>query len=61
MEAVAGHLRKRAMSCIARRGRNNKDDDREKIGLEQRSRRRRLHRANNLRDIRLVGHSYGGW
>ena len=62
MEAVAGHLRKsgHVVHCPTIAG-NNKDDDREKIGLEQAiSSIVTYIEANNLRDIRLVGHSYGG-
>ena len=62
MEAVAGHLRKsgHVVHCPTVAG-NNKDDDREKIGLEQAiSSVVTYIEANNLRDIRLVGHSYGG-
>jgi pimeloyl-ACP methyl ester carboxylesterase len=62
MEAVAGHLRKNGhvVHCPTVAG-NNKDDDREKTGLEQAiSSIVAYIEANNLRDIRLVGHSYGG-
>ncbi len=62
MEAVAGHLRNsgHVVHCPTVAG-NNKDDDREKIGLEQAiSSIVTYIEANNLRDIRLVGHSYGG-
>ena len=62
MEAVAGHLRKsgHVVHCPTVAG-NNKDDDREKIGLEQAIASIVAYiEANNLRDIRLVGHSYGG-
>ena len=62
MEAVAGHLRKsgHVVHCPTIAG-NNKDDDREKTGLEQAiSSIVAYIEANNLRDIRLVGHSYGG-
>ena len=62
MEAVAGHLRKsgHVVHCPTIAG-NNKDDDREKTGLEQAiSSIVTYIEANNLRDIRLVGHSYGG-
>src|SRR3979409_1541748 len=62
MEAVAGHLRKsgHVVPCPTIAG-NNKDDDREKTGLEQAiSSIVAYIEANNLRDIRLVGHSYGG-
>ena len=59
---VAGHLRKggHVVHCPTIAG-NNKDDDREKTGLEQAiSSIVTYIEANNLRDIRLVGHSYGG-
>jgi pimeloyl-ACP methyl ester carboxylesterase len=62
MDAVAGHLRKNghAVHCPTVAG-NNKDDDRDKIGLEQAiSSIVTYVEENNLRDIRLVGHSYGG-
>ena len=62
MEAVAGHLRQsgHVVHCPTIAG-NNKDDDREKTGLEQAiSSIVAYIEANNLRDIRLVGHSYGG-
>src|SRR5437867_4165710 len=62
MDAVAGHLRKsgHVVHCPTVAG-NNKDDNREKMGLEQAIASIVSHiEANNLRDIRLVGHSYGG-
>ena len=62
MEAVAGHLRKsgHVVHCPTVAG-NNKDDDRETTGLEQAiSSIVTYIEANDLRDIRLVGHSYGG-
>ena len=62
MEAVAGHLRKsgHVVHCPTVAG-NNKDDDRETTGLEQAIASIVAYiEANNLRDIRLVGYSYGG-
>lgn len=62
MEAVAGHLRKsgHVVHCPTVAG-NNRDDDRETIGLGQAiSSVVSYIEANHLRDIRLVGHSYGG-
>jgi pimeloyl-ACP methyl ester carboxylesterase len=62
MDAVAGHLRNggNVVHCPTIAG-NNKDDDRAKIGLEQAiSSIVSYIEANDLRDIRLVGHSYGG-
>src|SRR5438445_5076920 len=62
MDAVAGHLRKygHAVHCPTVAG-NNPGDDRDKIGLEQAiSSVVSYIEANNLRDIWLVGHSYGG-
>jgi pimeloyl-ACP methyl ester carboxylesterase len=62
MEAVAGHLRSRGhvVHCPTVAG-NNKDDDRDKIGLEQAIASIVTYiEANNLQSVRLVGHSYGG-
>jgi len=62
MEAVAGHLRKSShvVHCPTVAG-NNRDDDRETSGLEQAiSSVVSYIEANDLRDVRLVGHSYGG-
>jgi pimeloyl-ACP methyl ester carboxylesterase len=62
MEAVAGHLRANGhvVHCPTVAG-NNMDDDRDRIGLEQAiSSIVAYIEENDLRDIRLVGHSYGG-
>ena len=62
MDAVASHLRKRghAVHCPTVAG-NNSGDDRDKIGLEQAIASVASYiETNNLRDIWLVGHSYGG-
>lgn len=62
MEGVAGHLRKKghAVHCPTVAG-NNKDDDRARIGLEQAITSIVVYiEQHDLRDIRLVGHSYGG-
>ena len=62
MDAVAGHLRKygHAVHCPTVAG-NNPGDDRSKIGLEEAIASITGYiEQNNLRDIWLVGHSYGG-
>src|SRR4029078_3412387 len=62
MEAVAGHLRQQGhvVHCPTAAS-NNKDDDRDKIGLEQAIASVVAYiEKHDLRDIRLVGHSYGG-
>ena len=62
MEAVAGHLRNNGhtVHCPTVAG-NNRNDDRDRIGLEHAiSSIVAYIEANNLRDIRLIGHSYGG-
>ena len=62
MDEVAGYLRKNGhvVHCPTVAG-NNKDDDRDKIGLDQAiSSIVAYIEHNDLRDIRLVGHSYGG-
>src|SRR3954464_1375498 len=62
MDAVAGHLRKygHAVHCPTVAG-NNAYDDRSKVGLEQAIASVASYiEANDLRDIWLVGHSYGG-
>ena len=62
MEAVAGHLRGsgHVVHCPTVAG-NNEGDDRDKIGLDQAiSSIVAYIETNDLRDIRLVGHSYGG-
>ena len=62
MDAVASHLRKHghAVHCPTVAG-NNPADDRDKIGLEQAIASVASYiETNNLRDIWLVGHSYGG-
>lgn len=62
MDEVAGHLRKDGdvVHCPTIAG-NNKDDDRDRIGLEQAIASIVAYiEHHDLRDIRLVGHSYGG-
>ena len=62
MDAVASHLRKHGhtVHCPTVAG-NNPGDDRDKIGLEQAIASVASYiETNNLRDIWLVGHSYGG-
>ena len=62
MEAVAGHLRQQdhVVHCPTIAG-NNKDDDRDRIGLEQAIASIAAYiEKHDLREIRLVGHSYGG-
>ncbi|MFH1344945.1 MAG: alpha/beta hydrolase [Pseudomonadota bacterium] len=62
MDEVAGYLRKsgHVVHCPTVAG-NNKDDDRDKIGLDQAIASIVAYiEHNDLRDIRLVGHSYGG-
>jgi pimeloyl-ACP methyl ester carboxylesterase len=62
MDAVAGYLRSKGHSvhCPTVAG-NNADDDRAKIGLEDAIASIASYiEGNDLRDIRLIGHSYGG-
>ena len=62
MEAVAGHLRMggHAVHCPTIAG-NNQGDDRSATGLEQAiASIVTTIEQNDLRDVRLVGHSYGG-
>jgi pimeloyl-ACP methyl ester carboxylesterase len=62
MDAVATHLRKKGhtVHCPTVAG-NNRDDDRAKIGLEDAIASVVSYiEKNDLRDIRLIGHSYGG-
>jgi pimeloyl-ACP methyl ester carboxylesterase len=62
MEAVAAHLRKDGhhVHCPTIAG-NNAGDDRSKIGLEEAiASIANYIESNGLKDVRLVGHSYGG-
>ncbi|WP_354110706.1 alpha/beta hydrolase [Bradyrhizobium sp. S3.12.5] len=62
MEAVAAHLRKKGylVHCPTVAG-NNRRDDRAKIGLEDAIGSIVSYiEGNDLRNIRLIGHSYGG-
>jgi pimeloyl-ACP methyl ester carboxylesterase len=62
MEAVAGHLRKDGhhVHCPTIAG-NNAGDDRSKVGLEEAiASIANYIESKGLKDVRLVGHSYGG-
>ena len=62
MADVAGHLKEKGhvVHCPTIAG-NNKDDDRSRIGLDDAiGSIVSFIEKNDLRDIRLVGHSYGG-